>query len=377
MKRRANNLETGEVGARGEASGGGNRSTQRAWKETQQLKRTRIVALTLGALAVSGAGGVTSVASAQSGSLVGAGSTLVAPLMTQWSNAVKGQGLQVTYGAVGSGAGIQQITSRTVDFGASDAPLTPEQAAACHGCVQIPWALSATGVAFHINGVKRLKLTSSLIARIYQGKIVNWNDRRIKAANKKVKLPNLAITPVFRSDGSGDTYAFTDYLSRTDAGWKRSIGVGTQVSFPKGVGGKGNDGMSAVIGSTNGSIGYVSAAYIIAHLGSLYPAQLKNAAGHFVYPNYHNIQAAGKTVRRVPRNNEMHIVNPSKKAALAYPLSTFTYAIVPTSSPKAALIKRFIDYAMTTGQKFGPALDFARIPKVVLKASRRTLNRIH
>jgi phosphate transport system substrate-binding protein len=332
----------------------------------------------MGALAVGGAGGVTTIASAQGNSLLGAGSTLVNPLMTQWGNDFKAKnGVQVTYGSVGSGAGIQQITSRTVDFGASDAPLTPEQAAACNGCVQIPWALSATGIAFHINGVKRLKLTSSLIAGIYQGRILNWNDRRIAAANKGSKLPNLAITPVFRSDGSGDTYAFTDYLSRTDPGWKGSIGVGTQVSFPKGVGGKGNDGMSAVIGSTNGAVGYVSAAYIIAHLGKLYPAQLKNAAGHFEYPNFKNIRAAGATVKRVPANNEMHIVNPSKRAKNAYPLSTFTYAIVPTTSPKAALLKSFINYAMTTGQKFGPALDFAPIPKVVLNAAKKTLTKIH
>jgi phosphate transport system substrate-binding protein len=342
------------------------------------LKRRRIVALTLGMSALAASGGVTSVASAQSGSLTGAGSTLVAPLMTRWANEYQStKGVQITYGAVGSGTGIQQITSRTVDFGASDAPLTADQAAACNGCVQIPWALSATGVAFNVQGVKRLKLTSSLVAGIYEGRITNWNDGRIKAVNKGVNLPNLAITPVFRSDGSGDTYAFTDYLSRTDKQWKSSIGFGTQVSFPKGVGGKGNDGMSAVIGSTNGAIGYVSAAYIIAHLGKLYPAQLKNAAGHFEYPNYKNISAAGKTVKRVPASNELHIVNPPKSAKNAYPLSTFTYAIVPTTSPKAALIKPFINYAMNQGQKFGPSLDFAPIPKVVRRSALATLNRIH
>src|SRR5690242_11636176 len=212
----------------------------------------------MSALAASGAGGVTSVASAQGGSLTGAGSTLVAPLMQRWAseyNATKG--VQVVYGAVGSGAGIQQITSRTVDFGASDAPLAPEQAAACNGCVQVPWALSATGIAFHLNGFKRLKLTSKLLVGIYQGKILNWNDRRIAAANKGVHLPSLPITPVFRSDGSGDTYAFTDYLSRTDSTWKSSIGFGTQVSFPKGVGGRGNDGVSALVASTNGGIAYI------------------------------------------------------------------------------------------------------------------------
>src|SRR4051794_40263626 len=205
--------------------------------------------------------------------LNGAGSSFVFPLVSPWQAPFGGgSGIKVNYTPVGSGAGIKAISGRSVDFGASDAPLTPDQAAACNGCVQVPWALSATGVAFHINGVTRLKLTSSLIAAIYQGQISNWNDRRIAAVNKGVSLPDLAITPVFRSDGSGDTYAFTDYLSRTTPAWKNSIGFGTQVSFPKGVGGKGNDGMSAVIGSTNGAVGYVSAAYIIAHQGSLYPA---------------------------------------------------------------------------------------------------------
>jgi phosphate transport system substrate-binding protein len=337
--------------------------------------RRRIVAVTVG-VSLLAAGGVTSVASAQSGSLTGAGSTLVAPLMTRWANEYKAtRGVQIVYGAVGSGAGIQQITSRTVDFGASDAPLSADQAAACNGCVQIPWALSATGIAFHVNGIKHLKLTSSVLVGIYQGAITNWNDRRIASLNKGVSLPNLAITPVFRSDGSGDTYAFTDYLSRTNSGWRSSIGTGTQVSFPHGVGGKGNDGMSAVIGSTNGAIGYVSAAYIIAH--NLAVAQLRNAAGRFEYPNYKNIAAAGRTVKRLPANNEMHIVNPPKSAKDAYPLSTFTYAIVPTASPKAALLKPFISYAMNQGQKFGPALDFGPLPRIVRTAAVRTLNKIH
>jgi phosphate transport system substrate-binding protein len=180
---------------------------------------------------------------------------------------------------------------------------------------------------------------------------------------------------VYRSDGSGDTYAFTDYLSRTNASWKSSIGFGTQVSFPKGVGGRGNDGVSALVSSTNGSIAYISAAYIIAH--RLQVAQLQNAAGHYVYPNYKNIKAAGDTLKKVPANNEVHIVNPTKKAKLAYPLSTFTYAIVPTTSPKAAQIKSFISYAMGAGQQYGPVLDFAPLPKVVLNASKATLNQIH
>src|SRR5262249_8563329 len=199
---------------------------------TRNLKHRKIVALTLSLSALAASKKITSAASTQSGSLTGAGSTLVAPLMQRWANEYNAtKGVQITYGAVGSGTGIQQITSRTVDFGASDAPLTPDQATACNGCVQIPWALSATGIAFHLQGATRPKPTSSLIAGIYTGSISNWNDRRIAAANKGVSLPNMAITPVFRSDGSGDTYAFTDYLSRTTPSWKSSIGFGTQVSF--------------------------------------------------------------------------------------------------------------------------------------------------
>jgi phosphate transport system substrate-binding protein len=330
------------------------------------------------ALAVTAAAtGVTATAaSAQGGSLVGAGSTLMAPLMARWSQDFQAKnGISVTYGAVGSGAGIAQITARTVDFGASDAPLTPAQASSCNGCVQIPWALTATGIAYRLDGVRSLKLTGPVLAQIYMGQIKSWNDRRIKRINKGVRLPNLAITPAFRSDGSGDTYAFTDYLSRVSGTWKRSIGFSTQVSFPTGVGGKGNDGIAAVVSSTNGSLGYISASYIIAH--GLKAAALQNRAKRFVFPNLSNIKAAGKAIKRVPANNEMHIVNPTKKRKKAYPLSTFSYAIVPLSSPKAALLKRLIGYATTSGQRFGPALDFSPIPKIVLKAAQRTANRLH
>jgi phosphate transport system substrate-binding protein len=341
------------------------------------LKRSRLVALSLGTLTLAGAVGMPSgaVASNANGSLVGAGSTLVAPLMAKWSQDFEAKNnIQVTYGAVGSGAGIAQITARTVDFGASDAPLTPAQASACNGCVQIPWAVTATGIAFRLDGVRKLKLTPSILTQIYFGSISQWNDKRIAAVNKGVNLPAVKITPVFRSDGSGDTYAFTDYMTRTSPSWKSKIGFGTQVSFPVGVGGKGNDGVSAVVQSTNGAIAYISAAYIIAHhLGA---AALQNAAHRFEYPNLRNIQAAADLVTRVPKSNEMHIVAPSKKAKSAYPLSTFTYAILPKSTPKAALLKKLVLYAMGDGQKFGAALDFAVVPKVVLNAAKATLKQV-
>ena len=233
----------------------------------------------------------TGVASASAAGLTGAGSTLVAPLMANWINGFEiKEGIPVKYGAVGSGAGIAQITARTVDFGASDAPLTPEQAAACNGCVQIPWALSATGIGFNVPGVKKLNLTGPILAGIYFGKITNWNDPKIKKLNPKVKLPNLTITPVFRSDGSGDTYAFTNYLSKVSPAWKNEVGYATSVGFPAGVGAKGNSGVTAIVTKTPGAIGYISASYLIA--AGLGAAAVQNKAGNFEFPNLKNIEAA-------------------------------------------------------------------------------------
>jgi phosphate transport system substrate-binding protein len=311
--------------------------------------------------------GIMASSAAAAGSLTGAGSSLVAPLEAYWAQEFQHlYGDTVTYAAVGSGAGIAQISARTVDFGASDAPLTPTQAAGCNGCVQIPWALTATGVAFQLAGVRKLNLTGPVVANIFLGKITNWNDPAIAKINKGTSLPNLKITPVFRSDGSGDTYAFTDYLSRVSPTWKSQVGNATSVNFPTGVGGKGNAGVTAVVSSTNGAIGYISASYIIAH--KLGAAALQNAAGNFEYPNLKNIEQAAQAVKHVPANNEMHIVNPSKKYKIAYPLSTFTYAIVPTAAPQKQLLASWVYYALKGGQKFGAALDFAPIPKVVLKA---------
>jgi len=312
-------------------------------------------------------------ASAMAATIAGAGSTLVAPLEAEWANTWDGQtGNTVTYNAVGSGTGIKDISSRLVDFGASDAPLTPTQAASCHGCLMVPWALSATGVGYHLSGVRKLRLSGPVIAGIYLGQITNWSDARIRALNHGARLPNLAITPVFRSDGSGDTYAFTDYLSRVSGTWRTRVGFATTVSFPKGVGGSGNSGVTSVLESTNGSIAYIAVSYLIAH--QLPAAAIKNAAGRYEYPNLANIENAAQTVKHVPGNNELHIVNPPKRAKIAYPISTFTYAIVPASAPQGALLKQFITFAIgRKGQSFGPALDFAPLPKVVLTAAKKAV----
>jgi phosphate transport system substrate-binding protein len=319
--------------------------------------------------------GLASPAGASAYSLTGAGSTLIAPLEAFWASDFQHRyGDTITYSAVGSGAGIAQISARAVDFGASDAPLTPAQAEKCKECVQIPWALSGIGIAFHLEGIRKLKLTGPVIVKIYLGQITNWNDPAIAKLNKGVKLPNLKITVAFRSDGSGTTYGFTDYLSHISSAWKSKVGNATSVSFPTGVGGKGNDGVTAIVSSTNGAIGYIEASYIIVH--KLNAAAVQNAAGLFLYPNLTNIEAAAQVVKSVPANNEMHIVNPPKSAKHAYPISTFTYCIVPRSAPQKGAIASWVYYAMTLGQTFGAQLDYAPIPKVVLNAGIKTVREL-
>jgi phosphate transport system substrate-binding protein len=334
----------------------------------------KLLHMALGAL-VAGALMVVPAAAMAAGSAAGAGSTLVAPIEAEWANSFGAKtGNTITYNPVGSGTGIKDISNRLVDFGASDAPMTTAQAAGCHGCLMIPWALSATGVGYHLSGVRKLRLSGPVLAGIYLGQIKTWNDSRIKALNKGVRLPNLKITPVFRSDGSGDTYAFTNYLSAVNGTWKHRVGFATSVSFPTGVGGSGNSGVTSVLESTNGSIAYVAVSYLIAH--KLPAAAVKNAAGRYEYPNLANIENAARTVKRVPASNELHIVNPPRSAKIAYPISTFTYAIVPSSSSNAGLLRSFISYAIGPGQQFGPALDFAPIPKVVLNAAKATIKKI-
>ena len=330
------------------------------------MLRNRLLVLLIAALASVGAmASVT--AAAASAAVTGAGSTLVAPLMANWISTFEiKEGIPVKYSAVGSGTGIAQITARTVDFGASDAPLTPEQAAACNGCVQVPWALSATGVGFNIPGVKKLNLTGKVIAGIYFGKITKWNDPKIKQINKGVKLPGLNITPVFRSDGSGDTYAFTNYLSKISPAWKSEVGYATTVGFKAGVGAKGNAGVTATVTKTPGAIGYISAYYLIA--AGVHAAAIQNMAGNYELPNIPNISSAASTVKSLGSSNTISITNPPKKAKIAYPISTFTYAIIPHDAKQKGFLQQFANYCLTIGQKYGAALDFAPLPSVVKKA---------
>ena len=335
--------------------------------------RNRLLGIFIALAGTVGGMATVATASASAAGLTGAGSTLVAPLMANWISGFEiKEGIPVKYAAVGSGTGISQITARTVDFGASDAPLTPEQAAACNGCVQIPWALSATGIGFNVPGVKKLNLSGKLLAGIYFGKITNWNDAKIKALNPKAKLPNLGITPIFRSDGSGDTYTFTNYLSKISPAWKNEVGYATSVGFKAGVGAKGNAGITSTVVKTPGAIGYISASYLIA--AGLGAAAVENKAGNFEVPNLENIEEAASTIKSVPASNDINITNPPAKAPNAYPISTFTYAIVPHNAPQKGFLQQFINYAITKGQAYGAALDFAPLPKVVLTAAKKAVS---
>ena len=215
-----------------------------------------------------------------------------------------------------------------------------------------------------------------MIARIYLGQVKKWNDPAIKALNPKVSLPSTDITPVYRSDNSGTTYNFTDYLSSVSGDWKSKIGRGVNANWPAGQGGKGSSGVAGVVSNTQGAIGYADVAYALKN--HLKFASIRNNSGAFTTPGLGGINAAAATVKSVPATSEMHIVNPPKGDKHAYPICTFTYVILPTKSSKAPDLRKFVFYAVSPrqGQKLGPKLLFAPLPKVVLVAAEKTLRRI-
>jgi phosphate transport system substrate-binding protein len=333
------------------------------------------LALTIGVAACGSSSSDSS--SGSSGSpLVGAGSTLVAPLMSKWQSDYASKSEEtVTYGAIGSGGGIDQITSRTVDFGASDAPLTEEQFEEANGVVQIPWALSGTVPAYNVSGAPEdLKLSGQVLADIYLGNVTSWDDPAIAKLNPGASLPSTKITPVYRSDGSGDTYAFTNYLSTIDPEFKSKVGTSTTVKFPTGVGAEKNDGVSAAISQTDGAIGYVGLAYALSNELSM--PLVENSAGNFPEPNVESVEAAADAVSTIGPNNEISLADLPASAKDAFPISTYTYVIVPLESEKADALKKFITYAIGPGQEFGPDLDFAPLPKQVVAADKKALAEI-
>ena len=345
----------------------------------------KLVRITLGVAAAAGVAAIavaTASAKSSATTLTGAGSSLVAPAVSGvWGPTYSSsKGVNVNYSSIGSGKGIAAITARTVDFGASDAPLTKPQGAACNGCVQVPWALAGTGPVVNIPGVNglQLKLTGAVLAKIYLGQITNWDDPAIKALNKGLNLPNKSITVVHRSDGSGDTYVFTDYLSKISKTWATKVGKATTVNWPTGVGGNGNAGVSAVVNSTPGSIGYVSTFYVVQN--HLHMVRMLNRAGHYVYPSVKSLESAAQALTKVPsKTSGISITDPSKskKFANAWVMATFTYIIVPQNSSKGAELRAFIDWALQPAQQQSiQRLIFAPLPKLVVNAAKQRIKQI-
>jgi phosphate transport system substrate-binding protein len=335
----------------------------------------RRLAVLAAALLFAGCGGGGSLSSG-GGALVGAGSSFVFPLVSKWiPDYAKRHGVTITYGPIGSGGGIHQLTNRTIDFGASDAPLTADEARSCKGCLQIPWALAGTSIAYHLAGApKHLKLTGPVLADMFLGNVKKWNDPAIAKLNPGVKLPAVTVTPIYRRDSSGTTYNFTDYLSRVSPEWKSKVGIGTYVTFPGGAGGQGSSGVAAALSSAEGAIGYIDAAYSIRN--GLSYAALQNRAGKYTLPDRSAVAAAAETITSVRPDNAVSIVDPPASAPAAYPVATFTYAIVPQKSSKADLLKPFLTYAIGPGQRFGAELQFARLPAKILAADKATIAKL-
>lgn len=318
------------------------------------------VAAALAAFAIA-----TSPAGAQSIQLTGAGATFPYPIYSKWfSEYAAKTGVQINYQSIGSGGGIRQLTEGTVDFGASDAPMTDEEMSKLKvPVIHVPTVLGAVVMTYNIPEVtKPLRLTGDEIADIYLGKITKWNDPRLAASNPGVKLPSQDILVVHRSDGSGTTYIFSDYLSSVSPTWKQAPGTGKELQWPVGIGGKGNEGVTGQVKQTPYAIGYVELAY--ARQNKLPYASVKNAAGAFIEPTIEAVTAAAATAKLPPTTDfRVSIVN--APGAAAYPICSFTFLLVPKSYSNAAKGKALIDFvkwAIHDGEKEAAALDYAPLP---------------
>jgi len=313
---------------------------------------------------------------AQVAALNGAGATFPYPIYSKWFDEyhkVKPD-LQINYQSIGSGGGIRQLTEKTVDFGASDGPMNDEQIAKAGGAVlHIPTVLGAVVPAFNVDGVSELKLDGPTLAGIFLGKIVNWNDAALKKLNPGVKLPDLAITVVHRSDGSGTSFCFTDYLSKVSPEWASTVKSGASVSWPVGLGGKGNEGVSGLVKQTPGAIGYVELIY--ATQNNIPYATMKNKAGKFVKATIAGVTAAAAGVK-MPKDYRVSITDAAGKDA--YPISTFTWLLIypKNDGGKGPVLKDFLRWELKNGQSMAPALGYAPLPASVKAMVAKTVETI-
>jgi phosphate transport system substrate-binding protein len=306
----------------------------------------------------------------------GAGATFPFPLYSKWFSAYNKlyPDVRINYQSIGSGGGIKQITERTVDFGASDAPLTDEQMAKAQGIQHIPTVMGAVVVVWNLPGVNELRMAPETLASIYLGKVTKWNDPALQKDNAGVKLPETAITVAHRSDGSGTTSIFTDYLSKVSPEWKAGPGKGTSVNWPAGLGGKGNEGVTGVVKQAEGAIGYVELAY--ANQNKLPTATLRNHDGQWVKASLESVSAAAAKAE-IPEDYRVSITG--QPGQEAYPIAAFTYLLVYRDQQDAAkgdALLKFIWWAEHEGQKDAAALDYAPLPESVVQKVEQTLKRM-
>jgi phosphate transport system substrate-binding protein len=347
-----------------------------AIKEKQTLTR-RLILVSIAAASLAG------VALAAL-SVTGAGATFPYPIYSKWFNEYHKlhPDLEINYQSLGSGAGIQQVTQGTVDFGASDGPMNDKQLQEfkekrqCE-ILHFPTVMGADVPTYNIPGVTgELNFTPAALAGIFLGKITKWNDPEIAKANPKVKLPNHDLMVVHRSDGSGTTYCWVDYLSKVSPEWKQKVGVGTSVNWPVGLGGKGNEGVSGQVKQTDYSIGYVELIYAIQN--HLPYGMVQNAAGSFVKADLATVTAAAAgAAANMPADFRVSITNAPGKNA--YPISTFTWLLIPSHIPDAAKKKAVVDFLhwmLGPGQQMTAALSYAELPKQVVAQELKAISKI-
>jgi phosphate transport system substrate-binding protein len=300
--------------------------------------------------------------------LTGAGATFPQPIYTRWiSEYVAKTGVKINYQAIGSGGGIKQLSEQTVDFGATDAPMSDDDLAKAKGgpIYHIPTVVGVVAIAYNLPAVTQpIKLTGAVLADIFLGKITKWNDSRLTALNPGTALPASDILVVHRSEGSGTTYIFSDYLSSVSAAWKSAPGKGKELQWPVGLGARGNEGVAGQVKQTPGSIGYVELAYVTQN--KLSAVLLQNAAGQFVAPSAAAATAAADAaVAKLPANTDYRISIVNSGGAQTYPITSFTWLIVyqhMTDAVKAKKLSDFIKWALTDGQRDAKALDYAPLP---------------
>jgi phosphate transport system substrate-binding protein len=317
-------------------------------------------------------------AAAHAENLSGAGSTFIYPILSKWTSVyAQRTGVQINYQSIGSGGGIQQLKARTVDFGASDAALSNAEAKEMPGPVaHIPLTAGAVVVSYNVPGLQKgLNLDGPTLAAIFMGRIRKWNDPHIRALNKGVALPGQAIAVTHRSDGSGTSFIFTNYLASVSPAWKNGVGAGKSVNWPVGLGGKGNEGVAGLIRHISGSIGYVELAYALQN--HLPFADIKNAAGKFVTPTTQSTSAGlAGALPRLKKDVRSILVNPP--GANSYPIIGVTYVLAyrNMSGSKAAELKKFLSWANSAGQQYADDLHYAPLPPAVINLNAKTIDSI-